>query len=68
MSAAESRAAVDRVAAKRQELGAEDFGAYAFLVLGMLAHHAPEVVAFVMDRADERLSDVTAMTDALEGR
>lgn len=67
MSAAESRAAVDRVASKRQELGAEDFGAYAFLVLGMLAYHAPEVVAFVMDRADERLTDVEAMTAALEG-
>lgn len=33
----------------------------------MLAYHAPEVVAFVMDRADERLTDVEAMTAALEG-
>lgn len=67
MSAAESRAAVDRVAGKRQELGAEDFGAYAFLVLGMLAYHAPETVAFMMDRADEQLGDVEAMTAALGG-
>lgn len=54
MSAADSRAAVDRLAAKRTDLGAEDFGAYAFLVLGLLAGHAPEVVQFVLDRADER--------------
>lgn len=66
MSAAESRAAVDRVAGKRQNLGAEDFAAYAFLVLGMLAYHAPEVVTFVMDRADEQMADVDAMTAALE--
>ena len=52
MSAAESEAAVARVAAKRRECGAEDFGAYAFLVLGMLAHQAPEVVEFMLDRAD----------------
>ena len=32
VSAAQSRAAVDRVAAKRQDLGAEDFAAYPFLV------------------------------------
>lgn len=67
MSAAQSRAAVDRVAAKRQDLGAEDFAAYAFLVLGMLAYHAPEVVAFVMDAADRQLDDVDGMTAALEG-
>jgi hypothetical protein len=47
MSAAESKAAVDRVAAKRKELGA-----YAFLALGGLAHQAPEVVQFVLDQAD----------------
>jgi hypothetical protein len=55
MSASESKMAVDRVAAKRTELGAEDFGAYAFLALGMLAHQAPEVVEFIMDRADALL-------------
>lgn len=67
MSATESRAAVDRVAGRRQELGAEDFAAYAFLVLGMLAYHAPDVITFMMDRADEQLSDVEAMTTALGG-
>lgn len=53
MSAAKSEAAVARVAGLRKELGAEDFGAYAFLVLGLLAHQAPEVVEFILDRADE---------------
>ena len=52
MSTAESRAAVDRVAAKRTELGAEDFGAYAFAALGLLAYQAPEVVQFVLDQTD----------------
>lgn len=57
MSAVESEAAVARLAAKRAELGAEDFGAYAFLVLGLLAHQAPEVVTFVLDRADGMLTE-----------
>ena len=56
MSAYESHSALDRLAAKREALGAEDFGAYAFLMLGLLAHQAPDVVQFVMDRADERLT------------
>lgn len=56
MSAADSKAVVDRLAAKRQGLGAEDFGAYAFLVLGMLAYQAPDVAEFLLDRADERLT------------
>lgn len=52
MGAAASEAAVERVAAKRAELGAEGFGAYAFMALGMLAHAAPEVVEFVFDAVD----------------
>lgn len=56
MSANESRAAVARLASKRESLGAEDFGAYAFLVLGILAYEAPEVVQFVLDSADERMT------------
>lgn len=55
MSAADSRAAIDLVAAKRQLLGAEDFAAYAFLALAILAHHAPEVVTFVIDQTDRQL-------------
>lgn len=52
MSAAQSEAAVDRVAAKREDLGAEAFGAFAFMVLGLLAHQAPEVVEFLFDLAE----------------
>jgi hypothetical protein len=55
VSAAESIAAVDRLAAKYDEQGAQGFAGYAFLALGLLAHQAPEVVMFIMDRADERL-------------
>jgi hypothetical protein len=55
VSAAYSAAAVDRVAEKRRQMGAEDFGAYAFLVLGLLAHHEPDVVEFILDRADEQM-------------
>ncbi|GAA4120564.1 hypothetical protein GCM10022215_24340 [Nocardioides fonticola] len=65
MSAAQSKAAVDRVADKRAQLGAESFGAYAFLVLAMLAHQAPEVVEFVMDQADRRNEDVEGIEAAL---
>lgn len=59
MSAAQSEAAVARVAEKRRELGAEDFAAYAFLVLGMLAHQAPEVVTFLLDQADKKIAPDT---------
>lgn len=47
--------AVTRVATKRQELGVDDFSAYAFLALSLLAWQAPEVVEFILDRADEKL-------------
>ncbi|WP_332645074.1 hypothetical protein [Aeromicrobium sp.] len=56
MSAAQTDAAIDRLATKRVDLGAEGFGAYAFLVLSILAGQAPEVIEFILDRADERLS------------
>lgn len=52
MSAAQSEAAVDRVAAKREELGAEGFGSFAFMVLALLAYQAPEVVDFLFDQAE----------------
>lgn len=52
MSAYDSEAAVNRLAEKRKELGAEDFGAYAFLALGMLGVHSPDVLNFILDRAD----------------
>lgn len=52
MSAVESRAVIERFAETRRELGAEDFAAYAFLALGILADQAPEVLSFVLDRTD----------------
>ena len=55
MSAAETRAVVDRLATIRASLGWEDFAAYALLALGLLADQAPEVVTFVLDRADALL-------------
>ena len=42
--------------AERDSIVCEIAGDYAFLVLGLLAHQAPDVVQFVMDRADERLT------------
>ncbi len=57
VSGAQSEAAVERVVVKRQELGVDGFGAYAFLVLGMLAHQAPKVVEFILDQADRMLAE-----------
>lgn len=55
MSAADSEAVIDRLAAAHKDMGAEDFAAYAFLTLGLLAWHAPDVVAFILDRADAQI-------------
>lgn len=55
MSAAESEAAVDALAAKRREMGINDFSRYAFVALGILGWNAPEVLTFVLDRADEQI-------------
>jgi hypothetical protein len=55
MSAVDSDAAVDRLARKRAEHGAEGFGAYAFLVLGILGYQAPDVLQLLLDQADAKL-------------
>lgn len=47
--------AVDRLAEKRREMGALDFAEYAFLVLGMLGTHSPDVLEFLLDQADRAL-------------
>ncbi len=52
MSAAQSEAVIERLAGIRQERGAEDFAAYAFLALGILGWQAPDVLGFILDRAD----------------
>lgn len=51
MSAAESEAAIDRAVATYQAHG-DNGAAYLLVVLAILARHAPEVLTFVMDRAD----------------
>lgn len=56
MTAAQSEAAIERLAQIRQSQGAEDFAAYAFLVLGLLGWHAPEVLDFVLDQADQKIT------------
>ena len=63
MRAADSEAAVERLAAKREELGADDFADYAFLTLGLLGWQAPEVLTFLLDRADAATAPEEA-TDA----
>lgn len=55
MSAAESEAAISRLAETRQAMGPQDFAAYAFLVLGILGWQEPAVLNFILDRADERI-------------
>jgi hypothetical protein len=61
MSAADSKAAVDRLAAKRAEHGPEGFAAYAFLVLGILGYQTPEVLMFLLDQADRSLAEDGAL-------
>ena len=47
---------IERIADCRFELGSDDFAVYAFLALGILATHAPDVAEFILDRTDERLA------------
>lgn len=56
MSAADSEAAVERLATIRKDMGGDNFAAFAFVVLGMLGWQAPEVLTFLLDRAEERLT------------
>ena len=56
MSATESEAAIERLASIRKDKGVEDFAKYAFLVLGILGWQQPEVLTFLLDRADERVA------------
>lgn len=49
--------AIERLAAIRKDKGAENFGAYAFLALGILGWQQPDVLTFLLDRADERIKE-----------
>lgn len=48
--------AIDRMVQKRLDLGVDDFAKYAVLVLGILGSTAPDVLTFLLDRADEKLA------------
>lgn len=54
MSSADSQAALDRIAARLADRDATEGRAYLFLAFAILAYQSPEVVEFILDRADER--------------
>lgn len=56
MSAAQTEAVMTRLAGRLEPMTHEQGRAYLFLAFGILAHQAPEVVDFVLDRADERVA------------
>lgn len=56
MSAAESEAVIDRLVRVHNDIGPEDFAGYALIAFGILAYQAPEVVTFILDRTDERVT------------
>jgi len=47
--------ALNRLIAKSASLPDDERAAYMVLCLAILANHAPEVLHFILDRADERL-------------
>lgn len=56
MSAAQTEAVMTRLAGRLEPMTHEQGRAYLFLAFGILAHQAPEVVDFVLDRADDRVA------------
>lgn len=64
MSAVDSAAAVERINREYRTLTAEEFGVEALIVLTMLAHHAPGVANFLMDRLDHLIDSGEATTIA----
>lgn len=55
MSAAATQAVMDRLAGRLEPMTHEQGRAYLFLAFAILANQAPEVVAFILDRADEQV-------------
>ena len=47
--------ALDRLGAKAAALPEDERASYFFLCMAVLASNAPEVLHFILDRADERL-------------
>ncbi len=56
--------ALERLTAKLDELDSDEVGAYFLLCMAILAKQAPDVVTFVLDRADAALD----RADAASGR
>lgn len=56
MARVDQRAALDRLGKKLSEMEGKDHAGYMFLVLGILGSYAPDVLQFLMDRADEKLA------------
>jgi hypothetical protein len=49
--------ALDRVVSRVTSIPEEDRVAYLLLCMSILAHNAPDVATFIMDRADARLAE-----------
>lgn len=49
--------AMERLTTKLKELGHDEVGAYFLLFMAILAKNAPDVLTFLMDRADTRLAE-----------
>ena len=49
--------ALERLTAKINELGDDELGAYLLLCMAILAKNAPDVVTFLLDRADQSLAN-----------
>ena len=51
--------ALERLGTKAASLPVEDRAAYFFLCMAVLASNAPDVMHFILDRADERLESAS---------
>lgn len=59
--------AMERLTAKLNELEPDEVGAYFLLCMAILASNAPDVVTFLLDRADERLNEADQLIAAIRG-
>lgn len=53
--------ALERLSAKVAATPQDEVASYLLLCMAILAHNAPDVVTFLMDRADARLDDPEAV-------
>lgn len=59
--------AMQRLTAKLAELPADETSAYLLLCMAFLAHNAPDVAVFIMDRVDDRLDDACEVQASSDG-